>query len=61
MIEAQNILVEMRLHDYPNMKRSERTKWYKEVRRMAYFKQKSAEVMTTEELGRFLRAKVGNG
>lgn len=61
MIEAQRLLTEMRLADYPHMKANDRKKWFKEVRRKAFFKEKSAETMTTEELGAFLRAKVGDG
>lgn len=61
MIEAQDILVKMRLADYPNMKNNDRRKWFREVRAQAYFRTKSTETMTTEELAAFLRAKVGNG
>lgn len=35
-IEAQDILIKLRISDWPNMKSSERRKWHRELYKMAY-------------------------
>jgi len=50
-IEAQEILINMRLADWPNMKGPARQKWHRDVHRMAYPSSHS-KAITPEELAK---------
>lgn len=51
-IEAQEILIKMRLADWPNMKPTARERWHREVHRMAYPRSHSNKAITPEELAK---------
>lgn len=53
VIEAQEVLIQMRLADWPNMKGPARQKWHRDIHRAAYPHQKR-KAMTPEELAKRL-------
>ena len=55
-IEAQEILVKLRVADWPNMKSSDRSKWHRELHKMAYPVVHSKEI-TTQDLASLIFAK----
>ena len=59
IIEAQEILIQLRIADYPDMKPESRKKTHREFHRMAYPRtHDSSEVMTTEQLARKISAAI---
>lgn len=57
IIEAQELLVKMRLMDYPNMKPSARSEWHRDMHRLAYPRTwEASETLSTEQVADRLRA-----
>ncbi len=48
VIEAQELLVQMRLSDYPRLETADRRKWHSEIHRLAYTKTYSKPLTTVE-------------
>ena len=60
MIEAQEILIELRVADYPTMKRDNRVTTHKQFHKMAYPKTHDpGAVLTTEQLAARLKGAIG--
>lgn len=55
-IEAQEILIKMRLADYPQIKQTGRTSWHREMHRLAYPKTHSGQAKTIEDIAKYLGA-----
>jgi hypothetical protein len=57
MIEAQELLMRMRLADYPNMKNEARQEWHREIHRLAYPRSwAESETLSPEQTAERLRA-----
>jgi hypothetical protein len=55
-IEAQEMLVEMTLHDWPKMKKNSRTELHRKIHKQAY-PYLEARTITPQELARMLNGK----
>jgi len=59
IIEAQNVLVQFQIADYPHQKKDVRSKLHREFHKMAYPKTHEAtETLTVEQLGQRLRTAI---
>lgn len=62
VIEAQEILTQLRIADWPNMKKSERTTFHRKLISKAYPGQVSGSVArSTEDIAKILGARLRNG
>lgn len=56
ILQAQEALIQMKIADYPNMKKADRQKLHKELHKKAYPKNGDGKKLTTEELYKRVRA-----
>lgn len=55
-IEAQNMLMQMQVSDYPNLKKQDRQRLYKQVRKQAYPQgDVGAKILTSEQVHNVLK------
>jgi ribulose-5-phosphate 4-epimerase/fuculose-1-phosphate aldolase len=56
VIEAQEVLIKLRIADYPNMKKDDRSKTHRHFHKMAYPRtHENPKKLTTKELGERLK------
>jgi hypothetical protein len=55
VIEAQDTLMQLRTHDWPNMKKADRKKFHRKMHEMAYPQVHDDEPLTTEQLAARIR------
>jgi len=54
-LEAQEMLVEMRLSDYPNMKKNDRSKLHRQMFKLAYPK---TETASSQDVAAWIKGKL---
>lgn len=62
VIEAQEILTQLRVQDWPNMKKNDRSKFHRQLMNKAYPKHTSGIIArSTEDIARILKGRLGRG
>ena len=58
VLEAQEALIQLRVSDYPGMKKDNRMATHKQFHKLAYPKTHDAETVTTEQLAERIKAAI---